>query len=84
VSRFFRVGLIVAIIKWIVIVLVMLWASRGVLLLLGAIMGFAKNMIPLSPDAVESICVGLFFHLGIPCILLYFLLRDRKHPGVST
>lgn len=73
-----------AILKRIGTILVMLWASRGVLLLIGAIMAFTKGMVPLTPDAVESICVGLFFHLGIPLILLYFLLRDSKQPGVRA
>jgi len=66
------------ILKRIGTILVMLWAARGVLLLMGAIMAFARGMLPLTPDAVQNVFVTLFIHLGIPCILLYFLLRDRK------
>jgi hypothetical protein len=43
------------ILKRIGTILVMLWAARGVLLLMGAIMAFARGMLPLTPDAVQNV-----------------------------
>jgi hypothetical protein len=61
-------------------VLVGLWASYGVLLLIRAVSAFANGTLQTLPNVVQDVIVMLFINLGIPCIALFLLLRQKKQP----
>jgi|HubBroStandDraft_4_1064222.scaffolds.fasta_scaffold53167_3 hypothetical protein len=67
-------------IKRVLAIPVLLWASFGVWLSVRAALAFGRGQLPITPEVVQSTLVLLFIHFGIPCIILFFLLRKQKEP----
>lgn len=68
------------VVKKVLTVLSVLWASFGVWLSFLAVLAFARGQLPTTPEAVQSTLILLFIHFGIPCIALFLLLREQKEP----